>query len=85
MAAGPAPAISTQVAYHLHPFMGLIGLTLEHPLHGWTKVVANLELKPIVHSAMDAGLSLESLSVRTAHHREAVTAFREKRPPRFEH
>ena len=36
MAAGPAPAISTQVAYHLPPFMGLIGLTLEHPLHRWT-------------------------------------------------
>jgi enoyl-CoA hydratase len=51
----------------------------------WTKIVANLELKRIAHSVMDAGMSLESLSVRTNDHREAVTAFREKRPPRFEH
>ena len=49
----------------------------------WTKVTTNLELKRIAHALMDVGLSYESLSVRTADHREAINAFREKRPPKF--
>lgn len=50
----------------------------------WTKVTANLELKRIAHAVMDTGLSYEALSVRSADHREALQAFAEKRPPRFE-
>jgi enoyl-CoA hydratase len=49
----------------------------------WTKTITNLELKRVAHAVMDAGLSLEALSVRTPDHREAVLAFREKRKPRF--
>jgi enoyl-CoA hydratase len=50
----------------------------------WTKVTANLELKRIAHAVMDVGLAYEALSVRTADHREAIAAFREKRPPKFQ-
>ena len=49
----------------------------------WTKLLTNLELKRIAHAVMDAGLAYESLSVRTADHREAVQAMLEKRKPVF--
>lgn len=48
-----------------------------------TKILTNLELKRIAHSVMEAGIALESLSVRTADHREGIAALRDKRPPRF--
>jgi enoyl-CoA hydratase len=51
----------------------------------WTKVLLNLELKRIAHSVMDAGIAYESLSVRSADHREAVKALQEKRRPVFLH
>jgi enoyl-CoA hydratase len=49
----------------------------------WTKVLTNLELKRIAAAVMDAGIAYESLSVRTADHREGVLALKEKRKPNF--
>jgi enoyl-CoA hydratase len=49
----------------------------------WTKVLINLELKRIAHAALDAGVAYESLSVRSADHREGVRALQEKRKPVF--
>lgn len=48
-----------------------------------TKALTNLELKRLAELVLDAGLDWERQSVRTADHREAVLALREKRPPRF--
>jgi enoyl-CoA hydratase len=50
-----------------------------------TKILLNLELKRIAHAVLDTGIAYEALSVRTAHHREAVQALQEKRPPSFSH
>lgn len=48
-----------------------------------TKVLTNLELKRIAHAVMETGIAMESLSVRSADHREGIAALREKRPPVF--
>ena len=49
----------------------------------WTKVLTNLELKRIAHAVMDVGVAYESLSQRSADHREGVKALQEKRKPVF--
>jgi len=49
----------------------------------WTKMLTNIELKRIAAAVMDDGIAWESLSVRTADHREGLAALRERRPPRF--
>lgn len=49
----------------------------------WTKLLTNIELKRIAGAVMDVGIALESLSVRSADHREGVAALRERRPARF--
>ncbi len=50
----------------------------------WTKVSANIGLKQLAHSIMDTSLAYEWLTFRTGNdHREAVTAFLEKREPKF--
>jgi len=49
----------------------------------WTKVLVNLELKRVATAVMDAGIAYESVTVRSADHREGVRALREKRKPRF--
>ena len=48
-----------------------------------TKVLTNLELKRIATAVMDAGIAMESLSVRSADHLEGITALKEKRAPRY--
>ncbi len=49
----------------------------------WTKVLVNLELKRVANAVMDAGIAYESVTVRSADHREGVRALREKRKPNF--
>ncbi len=48
-----------------------------------TKILTNMELKRVAHSVMEAGIAMESLSVRSADHLEGIAALREKRKPRF--
>jgi enoyl-CoA hydratase len=47
----------------------------------WSKMSANIGLKQLAHSIMDASLAYEALSNLTKDHQEAVSAFREKRSP----
>ena len=49
----------------------------------WTKILTNIELKRIASAVMDAGIAYESLSVRTADHREGIAALKEKRTAKF--
>lgn len=49
----------------------------------WTKACTNIGLKQLAHSMMDACLSYEAQSNRTADHQEAITAFRQGRTPHF--
>lgn len=49
----------------------------------WTKVLTNMELKRIANAVMEAGIAYESVSVRSADHREGVAALKEKRKPVF--
>lgn len=49
----------------------------------YTKILTNLELKRIATAVMDAGIAYESLTVRSADHREAIQALKEKRKPVF--
>jgi enoyl-CoA hydratase len=49
----------------------------------WTKVSANIGLKQLAHSIMDTSLAYEWLSFQSADHREAISAFLEKREPNF--
>jgi enoyl-CoA hydratase len=49
----------------------------------YTKVGVNLELKRLAHSLLDAAMAYEMMTFATADHREAVSAFLEKRRPNF--
>lgn len=49
----------------------------------WTKVIVNAPLKQMVHQLFEVGAAYEALSSRTSDHREAVTAFCERRKPDF--
>jgi enoyl-CoA hydratase len=49
----------------------------------WTKQVINIPLRQLAHSMMDLSLSLETQSNLTKDHQEAVSAFAEKRRPKF--
>lgn len=49
----------------------------------WTKILTNMELKRIAGTVMEAGIAYESISVRSADHREGIAALKDKRTPRF--
>lgn len=49
----------------------------------WSKMSANIGLKQLAHSILDASLAYEAMSNVTSDHQEAVNAFREKRSPVF--
>lgn len=49
----------------------------------WTKTSMNIPLRQLAHSMMDASLAYEALTNIGPDHQEAVTAFQEKRKPRF--
>jgi enoyl-CoA hydratase len=49
----------------------------------YSKVTINTVLRGLVSAAMDVGLGYESMTNVSDDHREALAAFREKRPPRF--
>lgn len=49
----------------------------------YTKALTNLELKRITALVLDQGLAWEAESVRSADHREAIWALKEKRSPQF--
>ena len=49
----------------------------------WTKTSINMPLRQLAHSMMDASLAYEAITNMGADHQEAVTAFKEKRKPRF--
>jgi enoyl-CoA hydratase/carnithine racemase len=50
----------------------------------WTKLSVNKLLRASVDLVLDASLALEAQTFRTEDHREAVRAFAEKRPARFQ-
>jgi enoyl-CoA hydratase len=50
----------------------------------WTKVSVNKLLKAAANLVLDTSLALEGQTFQTLDHREAVRAFVEKRPPRFQ-
>jgi enoyl-CoA hydratase len=49
----------------------------------WTKRSVNLQLRDVVTRVFDASIAYEVMSQRTADHKEAVSAFNEKRRPQF--
>lgn len=49
----------------------------------WTKQAVNKWVREQVNTVLDAGLGYEVATLFTADHKEAVTAFAEKRKPRF--
>ena len=49
----------------------------------FSKTVVNIGLRQLAHSIMDASIAYETYTNGTADHQEAVTAFREKRKPKF--
>jgi enoyl-CoA hydratase len=48
-----------------------------------TKMAVNIGLRQLAHSILDLSLAYETQSNRTADHREAVRAFRERETPKF--
>ena len=49
----------------------------------YSKVTANIALRQLMTAALDVGLGFESLTNVSPDHREALAAFRERRPRRF--
>ena len=49
----------------------------------WSKTAANIGLKQLAHSIMDASMAYETVTLHSATHKEAIDAFTEGRQPRF--
>lgn len=49
----------------------------------YTKTVVNIGLRQLAHTIMDASIAYESMTNDTDDHREALRAFKEKRPAKF--
>ncbi len=49
----------------------------------WTKIVVNIALRDLANKISDVAIAYEVISNMTADRQEAVSAFVEKRPPRF--
>ena len=49
----------------------------------WSKVTANIGLKQLAHSILDASMAYETLTLRSPSHKEAIDAFTENRRPNF--
>ncbi len=49
----------------------------------WSKVCANIGLRQLAHSILDASLAYETLTLHSATHKEAIDAFAERRDPDF--
>lgn len=49
----------------------------------WTKTSINIPLRQMAHAMLDASLAYEAMTNIGPDHQEAVSAFREKRKPRF--
>ena len=49
----------------------------------YSKTAVNIGLKQLAHSIMDASIAYETVTNSLADHQEAVSAFREKRKPKF--
>jgi enoyl-CoA hydratase len=50
----------------------------------WTKRAVNVQLRDVVNRVLDASIAYEAVSNRTEDHKEAVSAFLEKRRPVFQ-
>ncbi|MBX5210474.1 enoyl-CoA hydratase/isomerase family protein [Rhizobium sp. NZLR11] len=49
----------------------------------WTKVSVNIGLRQLAHSILDASLAYELVTMRSADHADAITAFSNKQKPTF--
>lgn len=49
----------------------------------WSKVSANIGLKQLAHSILDASMAYEMITMRSDAHREAISAFADGRKPNF--
>lgn len=50
----------------------------------WTKVSVNIGLRQLAHSILDASMAYETVTLRSATHKEAIEAFAEGRRPVFQ-
>ncbi len=50
----------------------------------WTKMAVNHLILQNMNLVLEAGMALQAMSVWTDDHLEALSALREKRPPRFQ-
>ncbi len=49
----------------------------------WSKVSANIGLKQLAHSILDASMAYEMVTMHSASHQEAIESFAEGRKPNF--
>lgn len=49
----------------------------------WSKVSANIGLRQLAHSILDASMAYETITLHSATHKEAIDAFTDGRPAKF--